>query len=324
MNSIGFVISDKNNERRRALLPEDLLKLKHVNQLYFEKGYGVNLGYSDNEYQKLGANIVDRKDALNCDIIIDVKLGDANYLSDLPKGKILIGWAHAVQNVPFTDIMLEKDHTVIAWEEMFENGRYIFYRNREIAGEAAILHAYQYLGKMPYETKVAILGNGQTAKGALRFLHGLGASVDVYGRKLEKLFIKNMADYDVLVNCVMWDTNRTDRIIYKEDLKKLKAGTMIIDISCDPNLEIETSHPTTIDNPVYTVDGIIHYAVDNTPAMFPHTVTKVLSKEFSKIVDNLVEGNWNDMVRNAVVIEEGHIVYENIRKFREKRGLFCK
>lgn len=324
MNSIGFVISDKNNERRRALLPEDLLKLKHVNQLYFEKGYGVNLGYSDNEYQKLGANIVDRKDALNCDIIIDVKLGDANYLSDLPKGKILIGWAHAVQNVPFTDIMLEKDHTVIAWEEMFENGRYIFYRNREIAGEAAILHAYQYLGKMPYETKVAILGNGQTAKGALRFLHGLGASVDVYGRKLEELFIKNMADYDVLVNCVMWDTNRTDRIIYKEDLKKLKAGTMIIDISCDPNLEIETSHPTTIDNPVYTVDGIIHYAVDNTPAMFPHTVTKVLSKEFSKIVDNLVEGNWNDMVRNAVVIEEGHIVYENIRKFREKRGLFCK
>ena len=65
MNSIGFVISDKNNERRRALLPEDLLKLKHVNQLYFEKGYGVNLGYSDNEYQKLGANIVDRKDALS-------------------------------------------------------------------------------------------------------------------------------------------------------------------------------------------------------------------------------------------------------------------
>ena len=67
----------------------------------------------------------------------------------------------------------------------------------------------------------------------------------------------------------MWDTTRTDRIIYKEDLKKMKPGTLIIDVSCDPHLEIETSHPTTIDDPVYVVDGVIHYAVDNTPAMYP-------------------------------------------------------
>lgn len=324
MKSMGFVISKKNNEKRRAILPEDLQGIKFVNQLYFEKSYGEELGYSDKDYQKYGVNIVDRDEALNCDIITDVKLGDAEYLEKLSKGKLLLGWAHAVQDTSFTDKILEGDHTVIAWEEMFKDGRYIYYRNREIAGEAAILHAYRYLGKMPYETKVAIMGNGQTAKGALRFLHGLGAQVDVYGRKLEELFKKDMFNYDVIVNCVMWDTNRTDRIIYKEDLKKFKKGTMIIDISCDPNLEIETSHPTTIENPIYIVDDIIHYAVDNTPAMFPHTVTKVLSKEFSKLVDNLIEDNWTDMIKDALVIKNGYIKDENIKKFREKRGLFCK
>ena len=61
----------------------------------------------------------------------------------------------------------------------------------------------------------------------------------------------------------MWDTSREDRLIYKNDLKRLKPGSIIIDISCDPYLEIETSHPTTIDDPVYEVEGIKHYSVDN-------------------------------------------------------------
>lgn len=216
------------------------------------------------------------------------------------------------------------NHTVIAWEEMFEEGRYIFYRNREIAGEAVIIQAYQYCGKMPYETDVAILGSGQTAKGAMRILHGLGATVDVYGKHLESLFKKNMHKYDVLVNCVMWDTSRTDRIIYKEDLKTLKKGAMIVDVSCNPNLEIETSRPSTIDDPVYTVEGVIHYTVDNTPAMFSHTVTKVLSEGFSGMVDMLSNGNWSDMIRDAIVIDKGHIMDKEIIDFREARGLLVK
>lgn len=324
MNRIAFVTSTKNNERRRAILPQDLKAVKHVDHLFFEEGYGSELGINDQEYISMGVNIDKREEILKSEIIVDVKLGDADYLSTLPKGKILIGWAHAVQNIPFTDTMLENNHTVIAWEELYDNGRYIFYRNREIAGEAAIIHAYRYLGKMPYETNVAIIGNGQTAKGALRVLNGLGANVDVYGRNLEGLFKKNMFNYDVIVNCVMWDTSRTDRIIYKKDLKKFKKGTMIIDISCDPNLEIETSTPTTIDEPVYWVDGVIHYAVDNTPAMFPHTVTNIISKEFSALVDGLIEGKWSSMVNDAVVIDKGRIIYEEIRKFREVRNLFCK
>lgn len=321
LKTMGFVISRKNNEKRRAILPADLVRVKHVAQLVFEQGYGEVLGLSDDDYRAMGARIASREEVLACDAIVDVKLGNADYFDQLEEGKLLIGWAHAIQDIRFTDGALAGKHTVIAWEELFEGGRYIFYRNREVAGEAAVLQAYQYCGKMPYETRVAILGNGHTAKGAMRILHGLGAEVDVYGKRLEKLFKEKMVDYDVLVNCVMWDTTRTDRIIYREDLKRLKKGAMIIDVSCDPELEIETSTPTTIDNPVYTVDGVIHYAVDNTPAMFPHTITKVLSEGFAPMLDALIEGKRTQMVEDAVVIEDGIIRDQRITEFRQARGL---
>lgn len=324
MKKIGFLISHKNNERRRAIIPQDLKNIKHTNMLYFETGYGESVGYSDDDYAKYGVNIVSREEAMKCEVLTDVKLGDADYLELLTEPKVLFGWAHAVQGIKFTDAVLKGDHTVIAWEEIFEDGRYILYRNREVAGEAAILHGFRYSGKMPYDCKVAILGNGQTAKGALRILHGLGANVDVYARKFENLFKKKMFDYDVIVNCVMWDTNRTDRIIYKRDLKNFKKGTLIIDVSCDPYLEIETSHPTTIDDPVYTVDGVIHYAVDNTPAMYPITVTNYLSESISKLIDNVITEDYPEHLKNAIVIKDGHIVDENIKKFRTARGLFCK
>lgn len=328
MKTVGFIISHKNGEKRRAILPKDIkANIKNPQQLYFETGYGESVHISDDEYKAVGCHIVSREEALNCDVIADVKLGDADYLDNISPNKVLFGWAHAVQNIPFTSNILKNGHTVIAWEEIFENGRYIFYRNREVAGEAAIMHAYRFCGKMPYDTKVAILGNGQTAKGALRILHGLGAEVDVYNRRLEKLFREKMFEYDVLVNCVMWDTSRTDRIIYKEDLKKMKPGTMIIDISCDPYLEIETSHPTPIDDPVYEVDGVIHYTVDNTPGMFPITITKVLSEGISRYVDYIIENDIEAYPQNlheAVVVEEGHIRDERITAFRMTRNEFCQ
>lgn len=322
--TMGLLISHKNNEKRRAILPEDVKKLRNPNMLYIETGYGASVGYTDEEYSAVGAHIVSREEAFKCDIITDVKLGDADYLDQLDDGKILFGWAHAAQGIHFTDKCLEKKFTVIAWEEINEKGRYIFYRNREVAGEAAILQAFCHYGKMPYESKVAIIGNGQTARGAMRILHGLGATVDVYGRKLEDLFKKRMFEYDVIVNCVMWDISRKDRLIYKEDLKKFKPHTMIIDVSCDPYLEIETSHATTISDPVYEVDGVIHYAVDNTPAMFPMTVTKVLSEGCARIFDNVIEDDLTPELKEAMVIENGHILSQSIWNFREERGLVCR
>ena len=322
--TMGLLISHKNNEKRRAILPEQVTQLRNPDMLYFETGYGDSVGHPDEEYLKAGAHVVSREEAMRCDIITDVKLGDADYLDKLDDGKILFGWAHAAQGVDFTTKCLEKNFTVIAWEEIFENGRYIFYRNREVAGEAAVMQAFCNYGKMPYDCRVAIIGNGQTAKGAMRVLHGLGAEVDVYGRKLEKLFREKMYEYDVIINCVMWDISRKDHLICREDLKKMRPHTMIVDVSCDPHLGIETSHPTTISEPVYEIDGVLHYAVDNTPAMFPYTVTKVLSEGNVRIFDDVIEGHYTDALMNAMVIENGHIRSKSIWNFREARGLIVR
>ena len=115
MKTVGLVISHKNNEKRRALLPEDLDKIKHLDYLFFEKGYGDSIGLKDSDYK--GANFVSREEALKCDVIVDVKLGDADYLNELDDNKILCGWAHAVQNLDFTTTAVQKKNTVIAWEK---------------------------------------------------------------------------------------------------------------------------------------------------------------------------------------------------------------
>ena len=106
MKTVGLVISHKNNEKRRALLPEDLDKIKHLDYLFFEKGYGDSIGLKDSDYK--GANFVSREEALKCDVIVDVKLGDADYLNELDDNKILCGWAHAVQNLDFTTTAVQK------------------------------------------------------------------------------------------------------------------------------------------------------------------------------------------------------------------------
>lgn len=324
MRSIGFIISRKKDERRRLLLPEHIKMIKHPESLYFERGYGDSLSILDAEYEEAGCHVVDREAILRCDVIADRKLGDADYLHEIPDGRILFGAAHAIQGIEFTSAVLEHAHTVIATEEIFEHNRYVFYKNNELAGAAAVMHAFRYCGKMPYETKVAIIGNGNVAKGALRVLNGLGASTDVFGRKYEELFRLEMLKYDVIINCIKWDTNREDHLITIEDIHKMKKGTLIIDISCDPHLGIESSRATTISDPVYSINGIIHYAVDNTPSMFPYSATKIMSEKIWEYINIILETDfcsYPEELRKAIVIERGNILDKRIAEFRKKRGM---
>ncbi|BDR65980.1 N(5)-(carboxyethyl)ornithine synthase [Clostridium tetani] len=323
MRSIGFLISPKENENRRALLPVDVEKIQNKESLYFQKGYGEVLGISDYEYLKAGANIASKDDILKKDIICDPKIGDAGYLSKLKENQILFGWIHAVQNLNITNILLRNKVKCIAWEDMYEEGRHVFWRNNEIAGEAAIMHAFQCYGKFPYETKAAILGRGNTAKGAYRILNGLGSEVTVYGSKLENLFKIEMHKYDVIINAVLWDVKRRDHIINKDDLKKLKDGALIIDISCDSNKAIETSISTTIQNPTYSIDGITHYVVDHTPSLFFKTATKSISKELTKYIDILVEEkeDENTVLSDAIIISNGNILDEKIIRYQNRENV---
>lgn len=317
MKTIGFPISHKENENRRAMVPSDIKSFSHPELLYFEKDYGAVLGLSDRDYTAVGANIASRDEVLTKDIICDPKIGDAEYLDRLCN-QTIFGWVHAVQNRDITDKIINGRLSAYAWEDMFEKGRHVFWRNNELAGEAAIMHAFQCFARMPYETKVAVIGRGNTARGAIRVLNMLGADVKQYDRKTEALLRDELASYDVVVNCVLWDTARTDHIIYREDLQKMKPNAMIVDVSCDRNGGIETSVPTTIENPVYFVDGILHYVVDHTPSLFYKTFSAENSKTIAPYVEILANEQPDQVLSAALIVKDGHILDQRINDFQKR------
>lgn len=315
MRTMGFPISYKENENRRALLPCDLAFVQNKSLLYFEKGYGTVMGIDDAEYINAGANVAERSEVMRKDIICDPKIGDADYIETL-NGQTIFGWIHAVQNRNITDRIINGRLTAIAWEDMFEGGRHTFWRNNELAGEVAVMHAFQLHGIMPYNAKVALIGRGNVGNGALKILTLLGADVHIYNRRMEDLLREEISEYDVVVNAVLWDTARKDHIIYRSDLERMKKGSMIIDISCDRNGGIETSIPTTIEKPMYTVDGIVHYVVDHTPSLFYKTTSAEISKALCKFIDPLCEDAYNKVTESAKCIENGIIIDDRINKFQ--------
>lgn len=317
MKTVGLPISHKENENRRALLPSDAESIRNINHIYVEKGYGDILGLTDEDYIKAGINVCSREEVLSKDIICDPKIGDADYLEDL-SGKTLFGWAHAVQSRDIANKILSGKNTLYAWEDMYESGRHCFWRNNEIAGEAAVMHAYMCHGLFPYNTKVAVLGRGNAAGGAIKTLNYMGAEVVVYNRRTEQLFRQEIGNYDVIVNALLWDTSRKDHIIYRDDLRKMKRNSMIIDISCDRAGAIETSIPTTLDSPSYFVDGIRHYVVDHTPSLFYKTATESISKQFTNYIDYLISGQPNSCLENALEIRDGIILDKRIIDFQNR------
>lgn len=316
MKTIGFLINKKENESRRALIPPDLEHVKNTHHLYFEKGYGDVVGYSDGDYREMEANVADREVIYEQDIICDPKVPESEERKFFNKGQTIFGWIHAIQGREITDFLLEKKMSAIAWEEMFDKGRHVFWRNNELAGEAGVLHALLYYGRVPYECLVAVIGRGNCGRGAIRVLKKMGAKVTVYDRKKVQNLKDELRRYDVIVNAVLWDVFRKDRLIYREDLKGMKERAMIVDISCNDRLEIETSHPTTIEDPVYYVDGIIHYAVDHTASLFWKTATESISKEIKNYVDDLVEENDNTVLERATIIKYGKILDEKTKRFQ--------
>ena len=307
MKTIGFPISHKENENRRAIVPRHIAGISHPEMLCFESGYGKVLGIEDAEYAALGCRIADHKTVLSTDIICDPKVGDADYLEQLHPGQTIFGWVHATQNRDITDKLLNAGVTAYAWEKMYEDGRHIFWRNNELAGEAAVMHGFQCYGRMPYETSVAVIGRGNTARGAIKVLNMLGASVMQYDRHTEKLLRKELDRYDVIVNCVLWDVTRKDHIIYREDLKRMRKNSLIIDVSCDRNGGIETSIPTTIQDPTYLVDGVMHYVVDHTPALFYKTFSWDNSKTVWEYLEQLITENIGSVLADAKIMDCGKI-----------------
>ncbi|MEO1772398.1 N(5)-(carboxyethyl)ornithine synthase [Candidatus Enterococcus ferrettii] len=296
--TMGFVIGHKPNEKRRALLPSDIQDIQNKQQLIFETGYGEHLGIEDAAYEQLDCRVLQRDQVLQQDIICDPKIGEADYLDSLKKGQVLFGWIHTSSNQTSLEPLYRRGVEMIAWERMYQDNRHSFWENNQIAGEAAIMHAYLLYGKLPEETKAAVIGRGNVAQGAIRILEKLGAEVVIYNRQQEKLLQKELGNFTVVVNAVKWDKKRQDHILSRADLKKLPPHSLIIDISSDTHGAIETCRPSA-DDSLYEVDSILHYTINNTPSIFFQTATSAISKEVAKYVDNLIENRRNPVLEGA-------------------------
>lgn len=312
--TMGFVRSDKQYEKRIAILPEDLLHVEHCEQLYFEEGYGKDFYVSDQAYIDVGVHIVPRKDALMQDIICDTKIGEAAYLSQLKEKTQIFGWIHAGADKTLTDLLADKKFTCFAWEDMYEDQRHIFWRNNQIAGGGGVLNAMQYSGFLPYGLRAGIIGRGDTAIGACHMLTSLGADITLYSRKQEALFKKELPVMDIIVMAVRWDTQREDYLISSEDRKKMKPDAIIIDISDDVDGAIEHSISTTIAAPVYRRENILTYSVCNVPSIFYRTSTRGISHAIFPYIDELVSKSPGTALQEAMIAKNGMIYDERINK----------
>ncbi len=318
MTTIGFAISAKENERRRALLPPDLAKVRHADQLVFETGYGDAVGYSDDDYRQGGARVATREEVFAQPVICNPKPSAGDERQLLSRGQMLFGWIHAVQNRTIVDWLIDGGHSALAWEDMFDRGRHVFWRNNELAGEVGVWHALLQWGRTADGCRVAVIGRGNVARGAVRTLDRLGAKVTMFSREMGPYFRDAFPEFDVIVNAVFWDVFRTDRLLWRDDLARLRQGSLIIDLSCDEGLEIESSHGTTITAPVYIESGIMHYAVDHTPALVWKTASASISRALAPFLDVIVEGRTEDhpVLEPALIVRGGTIFDDRIVRYQ--------
>jgi len=284
--------------------------------LFFERGYAVHLGIPDEAYTDLGCRILPREDIYGCDVICNIKAPTDSECALYGRGQTLFGWIHAVQSRAVTAFLRQNMMTGIAWEDMDENGRHVFWRNNEIAGEAAVLHALPHLGRALDRCRAALIGLGNCGRGAFKVLCRLGLEVVVFGPETTPLLPGRLSDFDVVVNAVKWDVFSHGHLIARSDLRRMRRGSLIIDISCDEGIGIESSRPTSISDPVFEVEGVLHYAVDHTPTLMFRTATEAISEAVAPYLDEIVESKPGACLRRATVIANGAVIDPRIVRFQ--------
>lgn len=345
-----FKTSLKENEKRIPIHPSHIERLSGeiIKELLFEKGYGDDYGYSDNQLEQIGCKF-DTRDNLfkKCNIIILPK-PVAKDLQQMQQGATLCGWTHAVQQRDITDIAIEKKLTLIAWEEMnyiTKNTKvHSFYRNNELAGYAGIIHYLQLAGLDGHygeRKKVVIFGFGSVSKGAIYALQGRGFNnIIVYTQRPTHLvadknpdvWYKNFNDDDVwediysaniIFNGVLQDVNNPLMFIHDSNqLAQLRRNCAIIDISCDKGMGFYFAEPTSFKNPIIKLDrGIQYYSVDHTPTYLWNASSREISAALVPYLKTIVDpSKWseNAVINQAIDIKNGEIINQNINKFQKR------
>jgi alanine dehydrogenase len=309
---VSTVKEIKIGENRVGLTPQGVNALANEgHKVLVEKGAGYGSGFSDEEYKSQGAFIVKREEAWKADMVVKVKEPLENEYDFLRENLILFTYLHLAAEEKLTKELLKRKTIGIAYETIEINGVLpLLAPMSEVAGRISIQIGAHYLekthggcgrllGGVPgvLPGNVVIIGSGIAGINAAKMALGTGAEVTVIGRNHSQLkyiddvfggqirtlmsnkynISKSIENADLVVGTVAITGYKAPKLITREMIKTMKPGSVIVDISIDQGGSLETSKPTSHENPVYIEEGVIHYCVTNMPGAVPNTSTLALT-----------------------------------------------
>lgn len=312
---VGVPKEIKPNEHRIGLTPTAVREyVAHGHEVFIEKGAGGGAGFPDQVYVKAGAQILPDADAIfkEAQMIVKVKEPQPVEWARLTKDHILFTYLHLAPDPEQTKGLLESGCAAIAYETVTDakGGLPLLAPMSEVAGRIAVFSAAETLlkhnggmglllcgvpGVQP--ARVVVLGGGVVGINAARMAMGLNAEVVVMERsiprmrEIDDIFLgrvltrysaidsieEEIMKADVVIGAVLTAGAAAPKLVKKEHLKRMKPGSVLVDVSIDQGGCFETSHATTHADPTYVVDGVVHYCVANMPGAAPRTSSEALN-----------------------------------------------
>ena len=352
---IGVAKEIKTDEYRVALTPAGARELVlKGHEVFVETGAGDGSSFPDADYERAGAEIVSVDDAWGrAELLLKVKEPIAAEYPHLREGLVLFTYLHIAADAPLTHALVDSGIAAVAYETVETDDRRLplLAPMSEIAGRLASQAGAHFLekplggrgvllGGVPGVSpgRVLVLGGGIVGYNSAIIALGLGAQVTILERSIDRMrhldeilsgrvslvmsstlqIESSIADADVVIGAVLIPGARAPKLVTRDMLKVMKPGAVIVDVAIDQGGCVETAHPTTHTDPVYTVDGILHYCVANMPGGVPVTSTKALTNATLPYVEAIADhGLARAVARDrslarGVNVLEGKIVYEAV------------
>ena len=340
---IGVPREIKTNENRVALVPagaEALAAAGH--EVIVEEGAGEGSGFEDAQYVAAGAKILRTADEVwaNAGMILKVKEPIEAEWSRLRRGQVVFTYFHFAADEALTRAHMESGAVCIAYEtvELPSRELPLLTPMSEVAGRMAVQEGAKYLEKLyggrgvllggvpgVPPAKVVILGGGVVGINAAKMAAGMGARVVILDVSLERLrylsdvmpgnvqlihsnrhnVLDAIETADLVIGGVLIPGAKAPKLVRRDDLKRMRAGSVIVDVAVDQGGCVETIKPTTHENPTYVVEGVIHYGVANMPGGVPRTSTLALTNATYPYTLQLANKGWRRALRENPALLKG-------------------
>ncbi len=353
---IGVPKETKDQEYRVGLSPGSVRSLtEHGHTVFVETGAGMGAGFTDEDYLQAGAQIVSlAEDAWDRDLVIKVKEPQVGEYPYLRKGQMLFTYLHLAADRTLTEHLLHSGATAIAYEtvELPDQRFPLLAPMSIIAGRLAVQFGARYLerqqggrgvllGGVPGVSpgNVVILGGGVVGTEAARIAAGMGARVQIldisvdrlsyletlFGSRVELLYSSTSSieevvpNADLLIGAVLVPGRRPPILVRRELLKKMRPGSVIVDVAVDQGGCIETVRPTTHSHPIYIEEGVVHYGVPNMPGAVPWTATQALNNSTLPYVLKLADYGWAALDKDPVLakglnVQDHHLIHPAVQE----------